>query len=207
MADRGLDIATLLPNGVALNIPPFWGSRDQLEPDEVLATRRIATHRSHVKRAIERIKNFRLTHFIPSVLCPLAEHIVVCAFLTQFIEPLVPLPTYAVHAVPMPIVQVAGNPPVIAEGRVDAETNVTKASTADQQSGSLDHKASLVPDMTAREMFGADKRRADHPTRSISRANKSSGKDIQVCFACSMSDPCILRTCRNCGRCYHHVSK
>ena len=77
MADRGFDSATLLPNGVALNIPPFLGGRDQLEPDEVLATRRIATLSIHVERAIERIKNFRVTHFIPSVLCPLAEHIVV----------------------------------------------------------------------------------------------------------------------------------
>ena len=119
--------------------------------------------------------------------------------------PLVPPPTNAVHAVPMPIVQVAGNPPVIAEGRVDAETNATKASTADQQSGSLDHKASLGPDMTACEMFGAGKRCEDHPTRSISSANKSSGKDMQVCFACGMSDQRILRTCRNCGRCYHHM--
>ena len=98
----------------------------------------------------------------------------------------------------------AGNPPVIAEGRVDAETNVTKASTADQQ-GPLEHKASLVPDMTAREMFGAGKRYEDHPTRSISSANEFSGKDIQVCFACGMSDQRILRTCRNCGRCYHHM--
>ena len=152
-------------------LTPFFGSRDQLEPDEALATRRFATLRIHVERAIERIKNFRITYFIPSVLCPLAEH-VVCAFLTQFMEPLVPPPTNAVHAVPMPIVQAAGNPPVIAEGRVDAETNVMKASTADQQSGSLDHKASLVPDMTAHEMFGAGKRCEDHPTKSISSPNK-----------------------------------
>ena len=163
-----------------MDLTPFFGSRDQLEPDEVLATWRIATLHIRVVRAIERIKNFRITHFIPSVLCPLAEHIVVCAFLTQFMEPLVPPPTNAVHAVPMPILQKSGNPPVIAEGRVDAETNVMKASTADQQSGSLDHKASLVPDMTAREMFGAGKRCEDYPTRSISSANKSSGKDMQV---------------------------
>ena len=120
-------------------------------------------------------------------------------------ETLVPPPTNDIHAVPMPIVQGAGNPPVIAEGRVDAKTNVTKASTADQQSGSLDHKESLVPDMTAREFFGAGKRCEDHPTRSISSANKSSGKDMQVCFACGMSDQRILGTCRNCGRCYHHM--
>ena len=103
MADRGFDIATLLPNGVALNILPFLGSRDQLEPDEVLPMRRIARLRVHVERAIERIKSFRITHFIPSVLCPLAEHIVVCAFLTQFMEPLVPPPRNMVHAVPMAI--------------------------------------------------------------------------------------------------------
>ena len=87
MVDCGFDMATFLPNGVALNIPPFLGSCDQLEPDEVLATWRIATLHIHVERDIERIKNFHITHFIPSVLCPLAEHIViVCAFPTQFMK-------------------------------------------------------------------------------------------------------------------------
>ena len=60
MAGRRFDIATFLPNGVALSIPLFLGSRDQLEPDEVLATQRIATLRVCVEHAIERIKNFRI---------------------------------------------------------------------------------------------------------------------------------------------------
>ncbi|XP_065195428.1 uncharacterized protein LOC135827887 [Sycon ciliatum] len=93
MADRGFDIADLLPEGVDLNIPPFLGSRDQLDEEEVIETRRIASVRIHVERAMERIKNFRITHFLSSVLCPLAEQIIfVCAFLTNYMEPLVPPP-------------------------------------------------------------------------------------------------------------------
>ena len=34
MADRGFDIADVLPSGVTLNIPPFRGGRDQLNPEE-----------------------------------------------------------------------------------------------------------------------------------------------------------------------------
>ena len=50
MADRGFELDDLLPQGVCCNIPPFLGSRVQLEPEEVVATRRIAT----VKIPIER---------------------------------------------------------------------------------------------------------------------------------------------------------
>ena len=90
MADRGFDVAHLMPDGVGLNIPPFLGSRSQLEEEEVGETRRIASVRIHVERAIERIKNFRITHFIPSMVCPLAEEIVfVCAFLSNYMDPLV----------------------------------------------------------------------------------------------------------------------
>ena len=91
MADRGFDIDDMLPPGVSTNVPPFLGDRSQLEPGEVLSTRRIATVRIHVERAIERIKNFRIPHCFPAMLCPLADHIVkTCAFLTLFEDPLVP---------------------------------------------------------------------------------------------------------------------
>ena len=91
MADRGFDIDDVLPDRVSTNIPPFLGSRKQLESEEVVSTRRIATVRIHVERAIERIKNFRITHFFQATLCPIAEHIVhVSAFLTLFDEPLLP---------------------------------------------------------------------------------------------------------------------
>ena len=98
MADRGFDIAHLMPDGVGLNIPPFLGSRSQLDEEEVVETRRIASVRIHVERAMERIKNFRITHFIPSMVCPLAEEIVfVCAFLSNYMDPLVPPPATRVN--------------------------------------------------------------------------------------------------------------
>ena len=95
MADRGFDIGSVMPEGTNVNIPPFLGSRPQFEADELVATRRIASLRIHVERAMERIKNFRITHFIPANFCPLAQPIVhVCAFLTIFLSPLVPTPLH-----------------------------------------------------------------------------------------------------------------
>ena len=41
MADRGFDIAKLLPQGTHVNIPPFLGGREQLELDELAETQRI----------------------------------------------------------------------------------------------------------------------------------------------------------------------
>ena len=52
MADRGFDIADILPEGAALNIPPFKGLRDQLTAEESEETARIAALRIHVERAI-----------------------------------------------------------------------------------------------------------------------------------------------------------
>ena len=51
MADRGFDIADILPDGVLLNIPPFKGSRPQLTAEETEDTVRIAAVRIHVERA------------------------------------------------------------------------------------------------------------------------------------------------------------
>eukprot|EP00794_Sanderia_malayensis_P004476 gene4476-biopygen3643 len=56
MADRGFDIADILPDGVTLNIPPFKGNRPQLTPKESEETARIAAVRIHVERAIGREK-------------------------------------------------------------------------------------------------------------------------------------------------------
>ena len=57
MVDRGFDIADILPSGVTLNIPPFKGARNQLNPEETDETARIAAVRIHVEHAIGRIKN------------------------------------------------------------------------------------------------------------------------------------------------------
>ena len=62
MADRSFVIEYLLPTGVSLNIPPFWEGMEQLEPREVVQTRRIASVRIHVhvERAFELVKNFNI---------------------------------------------------------------------------------------------------------------------------------------------------
>ena len=67
MADRRFEIADDLPLGVALNIPPFLGEKEQFLKEDEIKTRRIAKHRIHVERAIQRIKSFRiLQHALPT---------------------------------------------------------------------------------------------------------------------------------------------
>ena len=58
MADRGFDIADDLPSGVTLNIPAFLNGNDQLTVKEETSTRKIASARVHVEKAISRIKNY-----------------------------------------------------------------------------------------------------------------------------------------------------
>ena len=91
MADRGFDIADILPAGVTLNIPPFKGSRAQLTPKESEETARIAAVRIHVERAIGRVKGYHiLDGTMPLSLCPLANQIfAVCCLLTNFLPFLV----------------------------------------------------------------------------------------------------------------------
>ena len=89
MADRGFLIEDILPDSVSLNILPFLDGRGQFDSHELVQTRRIASVRIHVERAIERVKNYRILSFLPATLCPIAQHIVfVCCFLTVLMEPL-----------------------------------------------------------------------------------------------------------------------
>ena len=60
MADKGFDIAGDQPQGVTHNIPPFLGGKYHLSIEEETETRRIASVRIHVERAIARIKNFKI---------------------------------------------------------------------------------------------------------------------------------------------------
>ena len=54
MADRGFDIKVdLIVQGVRLNIPPFLRGKQQLDEDERVVTRQIASLRIHVERAME----------------------------------------------------------------------------------------------------------------------------------------------------------
>ena len=89
MADRGFTIEDLLHSrGVGLNIPP---NKDgpQLSEDDLILTRRIATLRIHIERAIGRIKTFRILKDMPINMATLSEQIFfVCAILTNFSKPL-----------------------------------------------------------------------------------------------------------------------
>jgi len=91
MADRGFDIkADLIPLGVKLNIPPFLKDKSQLSEKEMIETRRIASVRIHVERAMERIKNYHIfDKDIPSHLTDLADQIFfACSVLSNFWPPL-----------------------------------------------------------------------------------------------------------------------
>ena len=61
MAYRGFTIEDDLKKiNVALNIPAFLDGRDQLDEDEVLESRSIASVRIHVEPLMSRLKKFRL---------------------------------------------------------------------------------------------------------------------------------------------------
>ena len=90
MADRGFTIADLLAErGVELNIPPMK-LQPQLTENELVETRRIASVRIHVERAIGRLKNYHILHNIPNSMAGLAERMFfVCTIFTNFLKPLV----------------------------------------------------------------------------------------------------------------------
>ena len=91
MADRGFNIQDdLTPLGVKINIPPFLKGKMQLEPEELVETRRIASLRIHVERAMERIKNYHIfDRTLPSSLTDVAEEtFFVCAVMCNFLPPL-----------------------------------------------------------------------------------------------------------------------
>ena len=90
MADRGFTIDDILPQGVTVNVPPRMNESGQLTEFERTTTRRIASVRIHVERAIERIKNYQILHNIPNSMHNRINHIFfVCAILTNFLPPLV----------------------------------------------------------------------------------------------------------------------
>ena len=66
MADRGFTIDDILPPGVTLNVPPRLNDSGQLTESEWTTTRRIASVRIHVERAMERIKNYQILHNVPN---------------------------------------------------------------------------------------------------------------------------------------------
>jgi hypothetical protein len=92
MADRGFDIADDLPAGVTLNITAFLSGDEQLTVKDEIATRRIASVRVHVERAISRIKNYRILHqVVPLTMLQDLDKIwmVCCYYLTLFLPPII----------------------------------------------------------------------------------------------------------------------
>ena len=68
MADRGFTIKDIFPAGVTLNVPPRLNETGQLMENERVTTRRIASIRIHVERAIERVKDYQILHSIPNTI-------------------------------------------------------------------------------------------------------------------------------------------
>ena len=91
MADKGFDIEEdLIPLGVKLNIPPFLRGKAQFNSHELVQTRRIASLRIHVERAMERIKNFHIfDRTLPVTVTGIADRMFcVCCYLSNFHPPL-----------------------------------------------------------------------------------------------------------------------
>lgn len=90
MADKGFTIADILePIGVSLNIPPRK-LQHQFEESELIQTRRIASIRIHVERAIGQLKSYRILNSIPNCMAGIANQtFFVCTMLTNFKKPLV----------------------------------------------------------------------------------------------------------------------
>ena len=88
MADRGFNIHDLLEDkGVTLNIPPklIDSCGGQFSESDRVKTRRIASVRIHVERAIGRIKNYRILESVPNSMHNMANQIFyMCAILTNF---------------------------------------------------------------------------------------------------------------------------
>ena len=61
MADRGFNIQEILAcKRIKVNVPPFMNESGQFDESELLETRRIASLRIYVERAMERIKNYHI---------------------------------------------------------------------------------------------------------------------------------------------------
>ena len=80
----------LILRGVHLNIPPFVRGKKQFSEEEVVATRRIASLRIHVERAMERKKNYHIfDRSLPVHLTDITDRLFfVCCVLTNFQPPL-----------------------------------------------------------------------------------------------------------------------
>ena len=160
---------------------------------------------------MERIKNFRIMHFFPAVLCPLAEHIIyVCTFLTLYMEPLVPpprvsgappisrqvVPTATTCSTPkhaaastLPTSAAASSrcDPAVASGLPKAAAAACSLTEPAMASSLCDPAA--APDLPKSAASGISL-----PTAASSVTESNVG-----CFSCGLSIPGVrLRRCRSC---------
>ena len=94
MVDHGFGISTIVPDGVAVNMPPFLAGRDQMTAAETEEMMSITSVRIHVECAIGRLKTYHiLDGTLPNTLSPYVTQIAtVCGLLMNFLPPLL-LPT------------------------------------------------------------------------------------------------------------------
>ena len=103
LADRGFDVAdSLALHGATLDIPAFTRGRDQLSPEEVEATRKLAHVRIHVERIIgavrQRFQILSATGVLPKELAAKTHNgtivldsvVCVCCALNNVCEGIVP---------------------------------------------------------------------------------------------------------------------
>lgn len=90
MADKVLDIASDIPEGVSINIPPSLREKDHLSI-EGTETRRITSVTMHVGREIARIKNVRIliSVFRISMTADVYKIWVICCYLRNFLPALI----------------------------------------------------------------------------------------------------------------------
>ena len=215
MADRGFDIGSIMPEGTNVNIPPFLGGRPQFEADELVTTRRIASLRIHVERAMERIKNFRITHFIPANFCPLAQPIVhVCAFLTIFLSPLVPtplhpsmIPSVSPASSALACVAVASTSPLACSSAVASgpeSTALPSISPADELPVTGSSTTLPVPEGVPQLQAPRLQVPRLQAPQSLSSGERPTQHD-GVCLQCAHAEPPLLRVCKTYERRYHHM--
>lgn len=89
LADKGFIIQDIVPKGVYVNIPPFL-EHGKFTESEIKATKSIARCRIHVERANARLKDFKITTFIPPYLRSISDKVFqLCAALVNLQFPLI----------------------------------------------------------------------------------------------------------------------
>ena len=130
MADKGFTIRDLLQKiNVNLNIPAFLKEK-QFSAEDVSKVRKIASVRIHVERAIGRIKTFQiLKGMIPISMAQLANQIIfVCAFLTNFLPALVPIPKNISEDM-----DVEDYFDALSDSEIESDCNIDSDSSTDQE--------------------------------------------------------------------------